>query len=88
MKINKLSGVAMAAAVAGLFTASVISAPAHAAGADEAKVKCEHSSSCKGQGACKTAKNSCKGQNGCKGQGFTMQSSKADCQAAQQAAKG
>jgi hypothetical protein len=25
---------------------------------------------CKGQSACKTAKNECKGQNACKGQGY------------------
>jgi hypothetical protein len=88
MKMNKLNGIAMAAAVAGLFSASVLTAPAHAAGAaHEAKIKCENSSACKGQGACKTAKNACKGQNGCKGQGFTMQKTQADCAAAQKSAQ-
>ncbi|HEY0179375.1 MAG TPA: hypothetical protein VGC30_07065 [Dokdonella sp.] len=82
--VSKLTGIALATAVAGLFTLATAS-PAFAA--DEAKVKCEHSSACKGQGACKQASNSCKGQNACKGEGFTMQKSKADCKAAQDAAK-
>lgn len=83
--ISKLTGIALATAVAGLFTLASV-APAFAA--DEAKVKCEHSSSCKGQGACKQATNSCKGQNACKGEGFTMQKDQAACEAAQKTAKG
>lgn len=85
LNVSKLTGIALATAVAGLFTLSH-AAPTYAAG-DEAKVKCEHSSSCKGQGACKQATNSCKGQNACKGEGFTMQKSDAACSAAQEAAK-
>ena len=85
MNLSKLTGIALATAVAGLFTLAS-AAPAYAAG-DVAKVKCEHSSSCKGQGACKTASNSCKGQNACKGEGFTMQQSDAACTTAQAAAK-
>lgn len=78
------TAIALATAAAGLFfTAGVGTAFA----GDDAKVKCEHSSACKGHGACKTASNSCKGQNACKGQGFTMQKSKADCEDAQKAAK-
>ena len=88
MKLNKINGGAMALAVAGLFAVTSMSASAadHAKG-DTASVKCVNSSSCKGQGSCKQASNSCKGQNACKGQGFTMQKSKADCDAAQAAAK-
>lgn len=82
--VSKLTGIALATAVAGLFTL-VAAAPASAA--DEAQVKCENSSSCKGQGACATAKNSCKGQNACKGAGFTMQKDEAACKKAQEAAK-
>lgn len=82
--VSKLTGIALATAVAGLFTLAS-AAPAYAA--DEAKVKCEHSSSCKGHGACATAKNSCKGQNACKGEGFTMQKDDAACKAAQDEAK-
>jgi hypothetical protein len=85
MNVSKLTGIALATAVAGLFTLASAT-PAFAAG-DAAKTKCEHSSSCKGQGACKQATNSCKGQNACKGQGFTMQDSKEACSAAQDAAK-
>jgi len=80
---SKLTGIALATAVAGLFT-MVAAAPAFAA--DDGSVKCEHSSACKGQGACATAKNSCKGQNACKGEGFTMQKDQAACEAAQKAA--
>ena len=83
MNTSKLTGIALATAVAGLFT-MVAAAPAFAS--DEGGMKCEHSSSCKGQGACATAKNSCKGQNACKGEGFTMQKDKAACEAAQKTA--
>lgn len=86
MKASGLKGIALATAVAGLFTVASISS-AYAAG-DDAKVKCEKSSSCKGQSACKNSANSCKGQNACKGQGMTMQDNKAACTAAQTAAKG
>ena len=82
--VSKFAGIALATAVAGMFTMATTNA--FAAG-DEAKVKCEHSSSCKGQGACKQATNSCKGQNACKGQGFTMQKDDATCKAAQTAAE-
>ena len=85
MNLSKLTGIALATAVAGLFTLASV-APAYAA-SDAAKVKCEHSSSCKGQGACKQASNSCKGQNACKGQGYTMQPSDAACASAQESAK-
>jgi hypothetical protein len=85
MNVSKLTGIALATAVAGLFTLAS-AAPAFAAG-DEAKMKCEHSSSCKGQGSCKGSANSCKGQNACKGQGFTMQQDKAACDSAQKDAK-
>jgi hypothetical protein len=84
MNVSKLGGIALATAAAGLFTIAT-AAPAFAA--DEGKVKCDQSSSCKGKGACKQATNSCKGQNACKGQGFTMQKDDAACKAAQDAAK-
>jgi hypothetical protein len=80
---KKFSGVALATAAAMLFsTAAVL--PAHAA--DEAKVKCEGANSCKGKGACATAKNSCAGQNSCKGQSYVLLT-KAECDAAKAAAK-
>jgi hypothetical protein len=75
---KKLTGAAIAAAVAGLF------AMGHALPvmADEAgKVKCEGVNSCKGKSDCKGAKNSCSGQNSCKGQGF-KEMSQADCEKA------
>ncbi|WP_267224470.1 hypothetical protein [Dyella silvae] len=91
MKTSKLNGAAMAMMVAGLFAVTTMSASAAdktATGTgDTASVKCMHSSSCKGKGACKQATNSCKGQNSCKGEGFTMQKTQQDCEAAQAAAK-
>jgi hypothetical protein len=90
MKTNKLNGGAMAIMVASLFAMTSLTATAAdktSTSSDTASVKCMHSSSCKGQGACKQASNSCKGQNACKGQGFTMQKSQQDCTAAQAAAK-
>jgi hypothetical protein len=85
MKASGLKGIALATAVAGLFTVASINS---AWAGDDAKVKCEKSSSCKGQSACKNTANSCKGQNACKGQGMTMQDTKAACTTAQTAAKG
>lgn len=91
MKTNKLNGAALAMMVAGLFAVTTMSANAADKTAptkgDTASVKCVNSSSCKGHGACKQAANACKGQNACKGEGFTMQKSQADCEAAQAAVK-
>ena len=84
MNATRKSAIALATAAAGLFMVAGIG---NAYAADSAMVKCESSSACKGHGACKTASNACKGQNSCKGQGMTMQKSKADCDAAQKAAK-
>jgi len=47
--------------------------------AGSAQVKCLGVNSCKGQGACATAKNDCKGKNACKGQGMMKMSSAAEC---------
>ena len=77
MSSRVLSGVALAAAAAIMFT----SVAATTARADEAKVKCEGVNSCKGHSACKSANNACKGQNSCKGKGY-MEMTKADCDAA------
>lgn len=74
MKVNKLTGIALATAAAGMFALTA----AGPAAAQAAKVKCEGVNACKGQGGCKGASNSCKGQNGCKGKGF-MEMSQADC---------
>lgn len=87
MNLSKLSGIALATAVAGLFSLAA-AAPAFAsADGTAAQMKCTNSSSCKGQGACKQAANSCKGQNACKGQGFTMQKDAGACAAAQASVK-
>ncbi len=83
MNSAKMTGIALATTAASLFSLATIST-VHAA---DATVKCEHSTACKGQGACMTAKNDCSGQNACKGQGFTEQKSEAACKAAQAAAK-
>jgi hypothetical protein len=74
---SKISGLALAAAAAALF--SVVSVAN--AGEHDSKVKCEGVNSCKGSSACKTANNACKGQNSCKGMGF-LEMSKAECDAA------
>ncbi|MBU6200139.1 MAG: hypothetical protein KGI64_11455 [Xanthomonadaceae bacterium] len=86
MKASAIKSLALATAVAGLFAVTTASA-ANASAGDHAQVKCMHSTSCKGTGACKTKANSCKGHNACKGQGFTMQKDQAACKAAQEAAK-
>lgn len=94
MNINKLTGAALATAVAGLFSAAAATSTfahdgPHATdeAEAEAKIQCAESSACKGYGECKTAKNACKGQNACRGTGITMQKTDADCKAAQAEAK-
>ena len=84
MNLNRKSAIALATAAASLF---MVAGAGSAYAADQAQVKCENSSACKGHGACKTSANACKGQNACKAQGMTMQKSKADCEAAQKAVK-
>jgi hypothetical protein len=70
---RSLTGIAIAAAAAALFTAGC-SATGTTTGHFEnpavVKVKCYGANACKGQAECKTAMNECKGHNACKGQGF------------------
>jgi hypothetical protein len=82
MSSKILSGVALAAAAAVMFSTVAVTT----ASADEAKMKCSGVNSCKGQSACKSANNACKGQNSCKGKGF-VEMTKADCDAAKAKAK-
>ncbi len=74
MKANKLTGIALAAAAAGMFAMNV----ATPAAAQAAKIHCDGVNSCKGHSDCKGAKSSCKGLNACKGQGFSAMT-QADC---------
>ena len=78
MNSRKMSSVALAAAAAVMFSTVMVGT---ASAADEAKVKCEGTNSCKGKSACKTDKNSCKGQ------GFT-EMTQAKCDAAKAKAAG
>ena len=77
MKMNKLTGFALATAAAGMFALVPAHAASHAGAAGD-KVKCEGVNACKGKSECKSASNDCKGKNACKGKGFT-EMSKADC---------
>jgi hypothetical protein len=79
MRLKSRSGVAVATAAAMLFSTVMVGT---ASAADAGKVQCAGVNSCKGQSACKTAKNDCKGMNSCKGQGY-LELSKSDCTAAQ-----
>jgi hypothetical protein len=81
--LKKLTGIALAAAAAGMFvTAGIGSAFA----AEDGKIHCEGVNACKGKSDCKTAKNACKGQNACKGNGY-LELSEKDCNAAKAKAK-
>lgn len=75
---HQLSGVALAAAAAALFTAGAVMAPV-AQAAEGGMVHCTGINSCKGHGECKTAKNECKGMNACKGQGWVAKASAKEC---------
>ena len=72
---KKVSGVALAAAAATMFTVAPMNASAMKAG------KCVGVNSCAGQSACATATTSCAGQNSCKGHGW-VKMTKAECDAA------
>jgi hypothetical protein len=79
MKVKK-SGIVLAGVAAALLASGVVVA-AHN-DTNHGKVKCEGSNSCKGKGACKSAKNGCKGQNSCKGKGLEMKDSEKECKEA------
>lgn len=70
------NGLAIAAAAAVLFATAPIAAGAAEQGAQTGR--CMGANGCKGQSACKTAKNDCAGQNACKGQGY-IDTTKEDC---------
>ncbi len=77
--MNRVSGIALAAAAAGLFTS--VSAPL-AFAADAVKptmVHCMGINSCKGASQCKTASNACAGQNSCKGHGWLPAANAKEC---------
>lgn len=74
---KQLSGVALAAAAAALFSTGVIMAPA--AQAADGMVHCAGVNSCKGHSDCKTATSECKGLNSCKGQGWVGKASDKEC---------
>lgn len=68
MKLNAKSGASIAMTAAALIISGATLMGA--ANAAEIQGRCFGVNGCKGQGACKTAKNDCKGHNGCKGQGW------------------
>jgi hypothetical protein len=82
MKSNKSAGVAVATAAALLFARGAVDT----ATATEAKLSCFGVNTCKGQSACKSARNDCKGQNACKGLGF-VELTQNDCVAAKEKTK-
>lgn len=80
-KGSRITGAALATAVALMFVGNAMAADAPASG-DSAQVKCVGGNACKGQSACKSAASSCKGQNACKGKGFVMSSNEKECMSA------
>ena len=81
-KGTRITGAALATAVALMFVGNAVAADSGSAGAGSAQVKCVGGNACKGQSACKSASSSCKGQNACKGKGLVMASGAADCKEA------
>ncbi len=79
MRKSKMSGAAIAAAVAMMMASGAIAADTSTSSATPAQVKCIGGNSCKGQSSCAGAANSCKGQNSCKGKGFVMTTSAKEC---------
>jgi hypothetical protein len=78
MNKKTVKGVAIAAAVAGMFAANTLMQGAAHAKSSKV-VKCSGVNECKGKGACKGGGNECKGKNGCKGQGWTEMKTDKDC---------
>jgi hypothetical protein len=78
MKINILSGAALATTAVALALGGTVVPPA--AAEKSASVHCLGINSCKGKSACKSASNSCKGQNSCKGEGWLPEKSKNACE--------
>ena len=76
-KAKKVTGVALAAAAATLFSV----APVSGVHAGEKAGKCYNVNACKGHSACATATTSCAGQNSCAGKGW-VKKTKEDCEAA------
>ena len=68
MKNRSMQSVMLATAAAALFSAGL--GAAAGAQAEEAKVRCDGVTGCKGESDCKTADHGCKGHNGCMGAGF------------------
>ncbi|GAA4502012.1 hypothetical protein GCM10023095_26040 [Pseudaeromonas paramecii] len=73
--MNKVTGVALAAAAAALFGSITPSVQANEA----PQVKCMGINACKGQSKCQTAQNACAGQNACKGHGWLLVPSAQAC---------
>lgn len=80
-KGNRITGAALATAVALMFVGNAVAADTSSSAASSAQVKCVGANACQGQSACKSASSSCKGQNACKGKGFVMASTEKDCKA-------
>jgi hypothetical protein len=78
MKVNLVSGGAIAVAAVALALSGMSATPASA---KKASVHCVGINTCKGTSACKTAKNECKGQNSCKGEGWLPEKSAKACEA-------
>jgi hypothetical protein len=76
---NKGKGAVIATTAALLFSGALVGV---ANAATEATLSCVGVNACKGQSACKSARNDCKSQNACKGLGF-VELTKNDCDAAQ-----
>lgn len=67
MKQTQKAGAKIAMTAAALLVSGTLAGAAMAEGAEG---RCMGVNACKGQGACKTAKNACGGQNSCKGTGW------------------
>lgn len=79
-KGSRITGAALATAVALMFVGNAVAADSPTSGNSAAQVKCMGGNACKGQSACKSASSSCQGQNACKGKGFVMAPSEKECQ--------
>ena len=79
MQMKIVSGASLAAAAIALAVSGVAMTSSAQAGMKKGAVHCFGINSCKGKGACKSAKNACKGHNGCKGMGWLPEKSATAC---------
>ena len=82
VKTTRVAGAILATAVALAFSGSALNAAdTQNQSTQAAQIKCLGANACRGQSACKTARNDCKGKNSCAGKGYIITTDSKSCEA-------